>query len=62
MKCDVIRGNVLCSRREVLNSQIKEKKEDIISKYSVNQIIDNAVIKGFSSFGVFVELNSEKVT
>ena len=59
VKCDTMRGNVLCSRREVLNSQIKEKKEDIISKYSVNQIIDDAVIKGFSSFGVFVELNSE---
>ena len=59
IKVDKIRGNVLCSRREVLNSQVKEKKEDIIAKYKVGQIIDDCVVKGFSSFGVFIEVNSE---
>ncbi len=58
IKIDKIRGNILCSRREVISSSKKEDKAKILSKYSVNQIVTGNV-KGISSFGVFFEVNNE---
>tara|TARA_Y100000590_G_scaffold469492_1_gene657371 strand:+ start:8480 stop:10204 length:1725 start_codon:yes stop_codon:yes gene_type:complete len=59
IKLDKFRGNVLCSRREVITSFKKEDKAKIIEKYKVGQIIKNAVVKGYSSFGCFFEVNNE---
>jgi len=59
IKLDKIRGNVLCSRREVLSSYKKEDKAKIVEKYSVGDVIKNAVVKGYSSFGCFFEVNKE---
>ena len=59
IKLDKFRGNACVSRREVISSFKKEDKKIILEKYSVGQIITNAVVKGYSSFGCFFEVNNE---
>ncbi len=59
IKLDKFRGNACVSRREVISSFKKEDKKIILEKYSVGQIIKNAVVKGYSSFGCFFEVNNE---
>ncbi len=59
IKIDRTRGNILCSRREVLSSKVKQDKAKILEKYSVGDIIKGAVVKGYSSFGCFFEVNNE---
>ena len=53
IKLDRLRGNVCCSRREIISSFKKEDKAKIVSQFKVNDIIKNAEVKGFSSFGAF---------
>ena len=53
IKLDRQRGNICCSRREVISSFKKEDKKLVVSKYKVGDIIKNAQVKGFSSFGAF---------
>ena len=59
IKLDKVRGNACVSRRQIITSHKKEDKAKIIEKYKVNDIIKDAVVKGFSSFGVFFECNGE---
>ena len=59
IKLDKIRGNACVSRRQVISSSKKEDKAKIIEKYKVGNIIKNAVVKGYSSFGCFFDVNSE---
>ncbi len=59
IKLDRLRGNVCCSRREILSSFKKEDKKAIIEKYKVGSIIKNAEVKGYSSFGCFFNVNGE---
>ena len=59
IKLDKFRGNACVSRREVISSFKKEDKKLILEKYSVGQIIKNAIVKGYSSFGCFFEVNNE---
>ena len=59
IKLDKIRGNACVSRREIISSFKKEDKEKIISKYKVGDLIKNAEVKGFSSFGCFFNVNGE---
>ncbi len=59
IKLDKYRGNACVSRREVISSAKKEDKAKIIEKYSVGDVIKNAVVKGYSSFGCFFEVNNE---
>ena len=53
IKLDKIRGNACVSRREIISSFKKEDKAKIIDKYKVGDIIKNAEVKGYSSFGCF---------
>ena len=53
IKLDRQRGNICCSRREVISSFKKEDKIKVVSAYKVGDIIKNARVKGFSSFGAF---------
>ncbi len=53
IKLDRQRGNICCSRREVISSFKKEDKAKVVSQYKVGDIIKNAQVKGFSSFGAF---------
>ena len=59
IKLDKIRGNACVSRKQIINEGKREDKAKIIQKYKVGDIIKNAVVKGYSSFGCFFDVNSE---
>jgi len=59
IKLDRQRGNVCCSRREVISSFKKEDKIKIVEKFKVGDIIKGAEVKGYSSFGCFFSVNGE---
>ncbi len=59
IKLDKVRGNACVSRREIISTFKKEDKAKIIEKYKVGDIIENAEVKGYSSFGCFFNVNNE---
>ncbi len=59
IKLDRVRGNACVSRREIISTFKKEDKAKIIEKYKVGDIIKNAEVKGYSSFGCFFNVNNE---
>ena len=42
------------SRRQIISSNKKEDKAKIIEKYKIGDVIKNAIVKGYSSFGCFL--------
>ncbi len=62
IKLDMVRGNSVVSRRQVVSSSKKEDKAKIIEKFKVGDIIKDAVVKGYSSFGCFFEVTTEDGT
>ena len=58
IKLDKIRGNACVSRRQIVSLNKKEDKTKIIEKYKVGDIIKDAVVKGYSSFGCFFGVNN----
>ena len=59
IKLDKIRGNACVSRREIISSFKKEDKAKIIEKYKIGDIIKDAEVKGYSTFGCFFNVNGE---
>ena len=59
IKLDKIRGNACVSRRQNDSINKKEDKAKIIEKYKVGDIIRDAIVKGYSSFGCFFDVNNE---
>ena len=59
IKLDKVRGNACVSRREIISSFKKEDKAKIVDKYKVGDIIKNAEVKGYSTFGCFFNVNDE---
>ncbi len=59
IKLDKIRGNACVSRREIISNFKKEDKAKIIDRYKVGDIIKNAEVKGYSTFGCFFNVNNE---
>ncbi len=59
IKLDKVRGNACVSRRQIISSFKKEDKAKIVEKFKVGDIIKNAIVKGYSSFGCFFDVNSE---
>ena len=59
IKLDKLRGNACVSRRQIVSSNKREDKAKIIEKFKVGEIIKGAVVKGYSSFGCFFEVNNE---
>ena len=59
IKLDKIRGNACVSRRQIISSYKKEDKAKIVAKYKIGDVIKNAIVKGYSSFGCFFDVNSE---
>ncbi len=59
IKLDKLRGNACVSRRQIVSSNKREDKAKIIEKFSVGDVIKDAVVKGYSSFGCFFEVNNE---
>ena len=62
IKLDMVRGNSVVSRRQVVSSNKKEDKAKIIEKFKVGDIIKDAVVKGYSSFGCFFEVTTNEGT
>jgi len=58
IKLDKVRGNACVSRRQILSINKKDDKIKIIEKYKIGDIIKNAVVKGYSSFGCFFDVNN----
>ena len=58
IKLDKIRGNACVSRRQIISTNKKEDKSKIIEKYKVGDVIKDAVVKGYSSFGCFFGVNN----
>ena len=59
IKLDKIRGNACVSRRQIVSSNRREDKAKIIKKFKIGDVIKDAVVKGYSSFGCFFEVNNE---
>ncbi len=59
IKLDKIRGNACVSRRQIISSYKREDKAKIVERYKVGDVIKNAIVKGYSSFGCFFDVNSE---
>ena len=59
IKLDKIRGNACVSRRQIVSSNKRQDKAKIIEKFNVGDIIKDAIVKGYSSFGCFFEVNNE---
>tara|TARA_B100001057_G_scaffold250529_1_gene250782 strand:+ start:4003 stop:5724 length:1722 start_codon:yes stop_codon:yes gene_type:complete len=59
IKLDKIRGNACVSRKEIISSFKKEDKAKVIEKYRIGDVIKNAEVKGYSSFGCFFNVNNE---
>ena len=58
IKLDKVRGNACVSRRQIISSSKKEDKSKIIEKYKVGDVIKDAIVKGYSSFGCFFGVNN----
>ena len=58
IKLDKMRGNACVSRRQIVSSNRREDKAKIIEKFKVGDIIKDAVVKGYSSFGCFFEVTT----
>ena len=58
IKLDKIRGNACVSRRQIVSLSKKEDKAKIIEKYKTGDVIKDAVVKGYSSFGCFFGVNN----
>ena len=54
IKLDKIRGNACVSRRQIVSTNKREDKAKIIEKFKVGDIIKDAIVKGYSSFGCFL--------
>jgi len=59
IKLDKFRGNACVSRRQIVYSNKKVDKAKIVEKFKVGDVIKDAVVKGYSSFGCFFEVNNE---
>ncbi len=62
IKLDMVRGNSVVSRRQVVSSNKKEDKIKIIEKFKVGDVIKDATVKGYSSFGCFFEVTTPEGT
>jgi small subunit ribosomal protein S1 len=59
IKLDKVRGNACVSRRQIISSFKREDKARIVERYKVGDVIKGAIVKGYSSFGCFFDVNSE---
>ena len=59
IKLDKVRGNACVSRRQIISSFKKEDKAKIVEQFKVGDVIKGAIVKGYSSFGCFFDVNGE---
>ena len=56
VKCDKIRGNVVLSRRIILEGLRDATKDEIISKFNLNDEV-TGIVKGVTTYGAFFDIN-----
>lgn len=56
VKCDKIRGNIVVSRRAILENIKNASKGELLSKFKEGDIVEGTV-KGITDYGVFFDLN-----
>ena len=56
IKCDKIRGNIVVSRRAILENKKNASKGEVLRKFNEGDIVDGTV-KGITDYGVFFDLN-----
>ena len=56
VKCDKIRGNIVVSRRAILENMKNASKGEVLNKYNEGDIVEGTV-KGITDYGVFFNLN-----
>ena len=56
VKCDKVRGNIVVSRRAILENMKNASKEEVLNKFKEGDIVDGTV-KGITDYGVFFDLN-----
>ena len=59
IKLDRLRGNCCTSRRAIISSNKKIDKAKVVEKFKIGDKIKGAIVKGYSSFGCFFDVNSE---
>ena len=57
LKIDEIRGNVVVSRRAILETQRNVEKDKVLSKIKVGDVLDG-VIKNITDYGAFIDFGS----
>lgn len=55
VKLNELRKNVVLSRKELLESDIREKRQDIISQLEVGMVLEG-IVKNITDFGAFIDL------
>ena len=55
VKFNEIRRNIVLSRKELLNDEMKEKRQEILSQMEVGMILEG-IVKNVTEFGAFVDL------
>tara|TARA_B100001964_G_scaffold206084_1_gene236943 strand:+ start:87 stop:917 length:831 start_codon:yes stop_codon:yes gene_type:complete len=56
VKCDKIRGNIVVSRRAILENMKNASKEEVLRKFNEGDIVEGTV-KGITEYGVFFDLD-----
>lgn len=55
VKLNELRKNIVLSRKDILEESLKEKREDLLSKIKVGDVLKGRV-KNITDFGVFIDL------
>lgn len=55
VKLNDLRKNIVLSRKEILEESMKEKREDLLSKIKIGDVLKGRV-KNITDFGVFIDL------
>ena len=55
VKINELRKNVVLSRKELLETDIREKRQDIISQLEVGMVLEG-IVKNITDFGAFIDL------
>lgn len=57
LKIDDVRGNVVVSRRAILDEQRSKEREEILSKIKVNDVL-KGMVKNITDYGAFIDFGS----
>ena len=56
LKMDRRRGNIVVSRRSVLEETRAEQRSEIVARLAEGQVVENGVVKNITDYGAFIDL------